>query len=275
MVSRNSAKLTTAPAVLQDAGAEPPNIKRTPMSSKLISDYLRKVAKIHSEGIGTAELGYRNCLNDLLKGLLPDVTVTEEPKRIKDCGAPDYLLTRDELTLGYVETKGLGARLDDDKYKEQFDRYRKALDNMIFTNYLEFQLWRGDKELMRVELAALQGNKIRQPPNDNFDQFVKLIKKFEFHDASTISSSHELALRMADKARLLAHVAEQALTDKDNQIAESRNLEELMADVKKSLIRDITPKKFADDVYAQTIAYGMFAARLQDQTEGGGGGIFP
>ena len=247
------------------------------MSSKLISDYLRKVAKIHSEGIGTAELGYRNCLNDLLKGLLPNVTVTEEPKRIKDCGAPDYVLTRrNGLPLGYVETKGLGARLDDDKYKEQFDRYRKALDKMIFTNYLEFQLWWEDKELMRVELAALRGDKIHDLPKSNFDQFVELIKKFGAHDASTISSSHELALRMADKARLLAHVAEQALTDKDNQIAESRNLEELMADVKKSLIRDITPKKFADDVYAQTIAYGMFAARLQDQTGGGGGGgIFP
>ena len=263
--------MTTAPAVLQDAGAEPPNIKRAPMSSKLISDYLGKVAKIHSEGIGTAELGYRNCLNDLLTGLLPDVTVTEEPKRIKDCGAPDYLLTRDELTLGYVETKGLGARLDDDKYKEQFDRYRKALDKMIFTNYLEFQLWRGDKELKRVEIAALQGNKIRCLPN-NFDQFAELIKEFGSPDAQTISSSHELAQRMADKARLLAHVAERALTGEDNQIAERRNLEELMTDVKKSLIRDITPKKFAD-VYAQTIAYGMFAARLQDQTAGAEGGF--
>ena len=235
------------------------------MSSKLISDYLRKVAKTHSTGKAT-EHSYRGHLQTLLEELLPDVMATNEPKRVA-CGAPDYLLTRDELPLGYVEAKDIGAGLDDDKHKEQFDRYRGSLGNMIFTDYLEFQLWRGDQELMRVELAALQGNKIRRLPN-NFDQFVELIKSFESHDAQTISSSHELAQRMADKARLLAHVVERALTDKDNQIAESQNLEGLMAAVKEFLLRDITPKAFAD-VYAQTIAYGMFAARLHDQTAGG------
>ena len=239
------------------------------MSSKLIAAYLSRVANIHSDSIATAELGYRKCLNDLLENLLPDVTATEEPKRIRDCGRPDYLLTRDKLTLGYVETKGLGAGLDDDKHKEQFDRYRKALDNIIFTNYLEFQLWRGDKELKRVEIAALRGNKIR-PLRDNFARFAELINHFESHDAQPISSSHELAQRMADKARLLAHVVERALMDEDNQIAESQNLEGLMATVKKILLRDLTHKEFAD-VYAQTIAYGMFAARLHDQTEGEGG----
>ena len=238
------------------------------MSSKQhIAVYLDKVAGLYSDG-GVTESSYRGDLQNLLKALLPDVTVIHEPKSVA-CGRPDYLLTRNKLTLGYVEAKDLGARLDDDRHKEQFDRYRKALENMIFTNYLEFQLWRGDKERMRVEIAALQGNKIRRLPN-NFDQFVELIKKFGFHDAQTISSSHELARHMADKARLLAHVAERALTDKDNQIAESKKLEEVMAAVKKILLRDITPEKFAN-FYAQTIAYGMFAARQHDQTEGAGG----
>ena len=239
------------------------------MSSKLIAVYLREVAKTHDEGNAT-EHSYREHLSALLKALLPDVTVTHEPKRVA-CGGPDYVLTRrNGLPLGYVEAKDLGARLDDDKHKEQFDRYRKALESMIFTNYLEFQLWRGDKELKRVELAALRGNKIHNLPKSNLDQFVELIKSFESPDAQPISSSHELAQRMADKARLLAYAVERALTDKDNQIAERRNLEGLMADVKKFLLRDITIQRFAD-VYAQTIAYGMFAARLHDQTEEAGG----
>ena len=237
------------------------------MSSKPIAIYLREVAKTHDEGNAT-EHSYREHLSALLKALLPDVTVTHEPKRVA-CGAPDYvLMLRNGLTLGYVEAKDLVARLDDDKHKEQFDRYRGALGNIIFTNYLEFQLWRGDKELKRAELAALQGNKIRRLPN-NFDQFAELIKSFESPDAQPISSSQDLARRMADKARLLAHVAERALTGEDNQIAESQDLEGLMAAVKKILLRDITHEKFAD-VYAQTIAYGMFAARLHDQTAGSG-----
>ena len=238
------------------------------MSSKLISDYLREVAKIHSEGNAT-EHSYRGRLQTLLEALLPDVAVTHEPKRVA-CGAPDYVLTRrNGLPLGYVEAKDLGARLDDDKHKEQFDRYRKALGNMIFTNYLEFQLWRGDKELMRMELAALQGNKIRSL-RDKFDQFVELINHFESHDAQTISSSHELARRMADKARLLALVVERALAGAAPRRASTEDLGGQLAVFREYLISDLSPKEFAD-VYAQTIAYGMFAARLRDQTAGDGG----
>ena len=238
------------------------------MSSKLIAIYLREVAEIYSKGNAT-EHSYRGALQTLLKALLPDVTVTHEPKRV-DCGGPDYVLSRrNGLPLGYVEAKDLSARLDDDRHKEQFERYRKALENMVFTNYLEFQLWRGDKELMRVELAALKGNKIRRLPN-NFDQFVELTKSFESHDAQTISSSHDLARRMADKARLLALVVERALAGAGPQRASTQDLGGQLAVFREYLISDLSPREFAD-VYAQTIAYGMFAARLHDQTAGGGG----
>ncbi len=43
-------------------------------------------------------------------------------------------------------------------------------------------------------------------------------------------------------------------------------LKEQMKAFKDILIHDITPKDFAD-IYAQTIAYGMFAARLHDPTQ--------
>ena len=246
-----------------------PNIKRAPMSSKLISDYLNEVETELRSTRGATELSYRGALQTLLKSLLPDVPVTHEPKRVA-CGAPDYVLTRrNGLPLGYVEAKDLSARLDDDRHKEQFERYRKALENIIFTNYLEFQLWRGDKELMRVEIAALQENKIRRLPN-NFDQFNELIKSFESHDAQTISSSQELARRMADKARLLALVVERALAGAGPQRASTQDLGGQLAVFREYLISDLSPREFAD-VYAQTIAYGLFAARLHDQTAGGGG----
>lgn len=67
---------------------------------------------------------------------------------------------------------------------------------------------------------------------------------------------------MAGKARLLSGVIEKALmSDEINQ--ENSTLKDQMGAFKKILIHDITPKEFAD-VYAQTIAYGMFAARLHD-----------
>ena len=95
-------------------------------------------------------------------------------------------------------------------------------------------------------------------------RFEKLIKDFCTHIGQNIKSSKKLAEMMAGKARLLSDVIEKALTsDEDNQ--EDSTLKEQMTAFKSILIHDITPKGFAD-VYAQTIAYGMFAARLHDPT---------
>ena len=193
------------------------------MSSEPIATYLREVAKTYATGRAT-EHSYRGHLQTLLEALLPGVAATNEPKQVVDCGAPDYVLTRNNgLPLGYVEAKDLGAGLDDDRHKEQFDRYRGALGNMMFTNYLAFQLWRGNEELIRVEIAALQGNKIR-PLRNNFAQFAGLVKTFGDYEASPIYSSHELAQRMADKARLLALVVERALAGAGPQRASTQDL---------------------------------------------------
>ena len=69
---------------------------------------------------------------------------------------------------------------------------------------------------------------------------------------------------MAGKARLLSDVIEKALTS-DEANKEDSTLKDQMNAFKQILIHDITPKGFAD-VYAQTIAYGMFAARYHDPT---------
>ena len=76
-----------------------------------------------------------------------------------------------------------------------------------------------------------------------------------------ITSASKLAQLMAGKARLLRDIIEQALIqDGDSQT----DLRGYMQAFQQVLIHDITPKTFAD-IYAQTIAYGMFAARLHDE----------
>ena len=84
-----------------------------------------------------------------------------------------------------------------------------------------------------------------------------------------VQTFHELARRMADKARLLALVVERALAGAGPQRASTQDLGGQLAVFREYLISDLSPKEFAD-VYAQTIAYRMFAARLHDQTAGGG-----
>ena len=80
----------------------------------------------------------------------------------------------------------------------------------------------------------------------------------------TIKSLKSLAEMMAGKARLLFDIKEKSLTSYEEN-KENSTLKEQMLAFKEILIHDFTPQSFAD-FYAQTIAYGMFAARLHDPT---------
>ena len=85
--------------------------------SMLINTYIQNVHKLFLSGKAT-ELSYRSDLQVLLSGLLPDCQVTNEPRRI-DCGAPDYIITRKEIPVGYIEAKDIGHDLND-KHLQDF-----------------------------------------------------------------------------------------------------------------------------------------------------------
>ena len=73
---------------------------------------------------------------------------------------------------------------------------------------------------------------------------------------------------MAAKARILASTINNAfcLAEEDSKSAEkNKQLQGQLDAFRKVLINDLTPQGFAD-IYAQTVAYGMFAARLHDNT---------
>ena len=209
---------------------------------------------------------FRGDLQQLIESLVPDVSATNEPKR-QFCGAPDYILTKKNIPVGFIEAKDIGDQdLDGKKRagnKEQFDRYKASLDNLIFTDYLDFHLYRNGEFITKIAIGDLTESGVAPLP-ENFRTFENLISDFSVHIGQTIKSPRKLAEMMAGKARLLSDVIGKALTsDVVNQ--ENSTLKEQMHAFKDILIHDITPKGFAD-VYAQTIAYGMFAARLHDPT---------
>ncbi|HBR12115.1 MAG TPA: DNA methyltransferase [Chryseobacterium sp.] len=209
---------------------------------------------------------FRGDLALLIETLVPDIVATNEPKRQK-CGAPDYILTRKEIPIGFIEAKDIGDKdLDGTKKtgnKEQFDRYKASLENLIFTDYLDFHLYRNGEFVTKISIAEVVGNQIKPIP-ENFPIFENLIKDFCIYVGQTIKSPKKLAEMMAGKARLLADIIANALMS-DEKSSSNSTLRDQMEAFKEILIHDITPKAFAD-VYAQTIAYGMFAARLHDAT---------
>lgn len=230
-----------------------------------LQQYLDSISQRFKLGNAT-EHTFRGDLQQLIESIVPHIRATNEPKR-QSCGAPDYILTKKDIPVGFIEAKDIGDKdLDGQKKtgnKEQFDRYKSSLPNLIFTDYLSFHLYRDGVFVTKISIGELTEKGIKALP-ENFPSFENLIRDFASHIGQTIKSPKKLAEMMAGKARLLSDVIEQSLNS-DESNHEDSTLKDQMKAFKEILIHDITAKGFAD-VYAQTIAYGMFAARLHDPT---------
>ena len=226
-----------------------------------ISAYIKELNALYQTGL-TTEHSFRPALQRLLSACT-GFTVINEQTHI-DCGAPDLTLLHKNIPIAYIEAKDLeDGDLDGrKKNREQFDRYKTSLDTIIFTDYLDFHLYERGEWQQSVRLAEIQGNKIRLTNTSSPDNLIALLEHIKTAQPQRITSANKLAQLMAGKARLLRDVIEQALIQDGDTPTELRGY---MMAFQQVLIHDITPKTFAD-IYAQTIAYGMFAARMHDNS---------
>ena len=231
-----------------------------------LKEYISTVNQKYRAGNAT-EHTYRGTLEQMMQTLLPKLHITNEPKRVK-CGAPDYIASRkDGMPVFYIEAKDIGDNDLDGRnphgHKEQFTRYKQALDYIIFTDYLDFHLYEHGEFVDSVRIAELRGDKI-VAIQANEEKFLNLIEHVGNNAIQRITSASRLAKLMAGKARLLENIIEQAMNDDTDSYAND-NLHGQYNAFKDVLIQELKPSDFAD-IYAQTIAYGMFAARLHDDT---------
>lgn len=239
-----------------------------------LHQYITNLNTLYQTG-KAREHSYRSDLQVLLSHLLPDILVTNEPAR-SECGAPDYMLSRKNIPVGYIEAKDIGVDLKSKTLKEQFDRYKAGLSNLIFTDYMDFHFYKDGNFVTSVQIAQLikspegttppvghpsRGGEVTAIP-ENFDRFIGLIQNFVVVVTQSIKSPTKLAEMMAGKAKLMANVIEQSLAADDINFNRSA-IKQQMLSFQQMLIHDITNQAFAD-IYAQTIAYGMFAARYHD-----------
>lgn len=226
-----------------------------------IQQYLTKIETLYKTG-NAREHSYRGDLQNLIMAILPDVLVTNEPARVA-CGAPDYVLTRKDIPVGYIEAKDIGVDLGSKTLKEQFERYKSGLSNLIFTDYMDFHFYKDGELTTKIAIAKIEAGCIVPLP-ENFEQFHELIKNFALTVSQSIKSPTKLAQMMAGKARLMANIIEESLNN-DDQNGYRSQLKSQMLSFQQMLIHDIDNKAFSD-LYSQTIAYGMFAARYHDPT---------
>lgn len=225
-----------------------------------IHAFVSEVQKIYESGAAT-EHSYRSALQNLFSSIHHDVAALNEPKRVK-CGAPDFLISRGDLVIGHVEAKNVGKDLSTLKGRdaEQKQRYLKALPNLIYSNCLDFHFYRRGALINRISIADFMLG--IQPRPDQYAILEHQLKDFAAQRLQTITSSEKLAEIMAGKAILIKDVL-------FNALYEDRHIQTELTDQYQSfqehLIHDITREDFAD-IYAETVAYGMFAARLHDDS---------
>jgi hypothetical protein len=224
----------------------------------MITDFVTRIKAIHATGNAT-EHSYRSAFERLFDDL--GVTALNEPRRIR-CGAPDFIVSHGEIVIGHLEVKDVpvSIRSMKDNNKEQQERYRAALPNLIYSNGLDWDFYRDGALLASVTIADLLMG--IQPRPDQYATLENLLRDFVAQRPQTITSPRELAARMAGKANLIKDVLSKTLSDDADFQTE---LAAQYHAFKEHLIHDIKPEDFSD-IYAETIAYGMFAARLHDTT---------
>ena len=225
-----------------------------------LQEFLSNVSATYQTGAAT-EHSYRAALQNLLSSIGDDIIALNEPKRVK-CGAPDFIVWQGDIVIGHVEAKDIpvGIRGLKDSNKDQQKRYLAALPNLIYTNCLDWDFYRDGNLVASVSIAAfIMGV---QPKPDQFAALENLLRDFIAQRSQIITSPKELAERMAGKANLIKNVLGKTLADDENLQSE---LTAQFHAFRENLIHDITAGDFAD-IYAETIAYGMFAARLHDTT---------
>ena len=226
-----------------------------------IESYIKELNAQFKTG-RAGEEAYRPALKDLLEWLLPDVIATNNPKP-EEYGIPDYVLSRktDNMPVSYVETKDLDDNdLDGNrKNKEQFTRYKEALDCIVFTNYLRFHLYVNGVFSEKVELATMEGDEI-VPITANVEKFKSIINNLGKAEPQRITRASRLAEVMANKARMIANIIVRVFdVDHESTKTSDQQLFSHYNAFKRVLMKDLEPKKFAS-IYAQTIVYGLFTA---------------
>jgi len=218
--------------------------------------YLRELQKNLSTGAAT-EHTHRSALKALLEAIGDGVSAINEPRRIA-CGAPDYIITRAGTPIGYVEAKNVGTSLDTEERSEQMRRYRASLNNLVLTDYLEFRWYVEGEHRETAQLATVtQDGKVKKSKS-GVQAVADLLQKFFAQEVPTIGRPKELAERMAALARMTRNLIEETF----RQESEEGTLHAQLKAFRETLIPFLTPAQFAD-MYAQTIAYGLFAARVR------------
>ena len=227
------------------------------MADGLAREYLESLAAIPAAD--ATEFSYRAPLQALFQAaaerLRADgdidarLEILHEPKREPGIGAPDFRVAAGGGAVGYVECKKPGQNLDRLLRREQLEKYRALSENILLTDSRRFVLLRGGAKAAEAVLPDA-------PARAEVAAFVELLARFLRHPPERVGDAGRLAELLAARCRPLRDCL-RALIDRPG----AGKLRGLLREFRKCVVRDLDESQFAD-VFAQTLVYGLFMARL-------------
>ena len=212
--------------------------------------YLQQIHQTRNTTEATPELSLFPHLQTFLEEISGEhfgrdtIRFTQEPRRLDQIGRPDFIAQDGLLSLGYIEAEAYGRDLNalTGHAETQNARFIENLDNFILTNFVDFQLWRDGQLRATAHIA------------DEAEDLETLLERFLNAGHVQITSPEALARYLARRTRELQIQIATTLTN------ENSNIYGMFSAFKELLLSTLTPDEFAD-MYAQTLAYGLFAAR--------------
>ncbi|EIJ4041807.1 DNA methyltransferase [Campylobacter jejuni] len=236
----------------------------------MLKAYLENIKDI---SINDKEHTHRTALQNLLQAIKDNqdkqnkISIKQEPNNDKEGrGAPDFLITKDFLTLGYIENKRVNANLDNIITSDQILKYTKLSPNIILTDYLRFILLSlNDKNEIiickEVKICSLDEIKSIVKNQSLLETKTKELNELFAIFFSKIPNPINSALDFANHLSLRTRI----LKDELLLSIENETLLSLFNTFKETLYKELSYEEFCDS-FAQTLTYSLFLAKLNNDT---------
>lgn len=233
----------------------------------MLKEYLESIKDLAPE---SNELTHRPFLHNLLDKLKnhfnKEFKIEHEPER-KQGSQPDFRISYQGLSIGYIENKRAGTDLRKIVESEKSDQILKYLElnpNLMLTDYLKF-MWVGKDEnnapLIKKEISIASPDELSKPlkPNPQTERdLIELFKSFFNHEATPITNAKDFATHLSAPTKHL----------KDTLIKyqEKAQVSSIFNNFKEYLYEELSFEDFSDAL-AQTLTYSLFLAKLNHPFE--------
>ncbi|GAA8041185.1 DNA methyltransferase [Helicobacter pylori] len=228
----------------------------------MLKEYLESIKDITDK---KNELTHRPSLYNLLKGLKDhfnkEYKIEHEPERERGI-QPDFRISYQGLSIGYIENKRVGENLSQLLKNKQILKYLELNPNLMLTDYLNF-MWVGKDEnnapFIKKEISIASLDELSEPPKAQTEHdLIELFKSFFNYEAAPITNAKDFATHLSPRTRYLKDALIQ------NQ--EKTQVSSIFNNFKEYLYEELSFEDFSDAL-AQTLTYSLFLAKLNHPCE--------